>query len=139
MEDIRSILSMYKAREGRDEKTAPAREVVHEVPTLSEIPDVFFDEVLTQVKLTRNEISLLMLLYRQVWCRPNLYRGHGIGPLNAYQDLARLLHLTQDEVIHAIRSLEGHRLIATIRAGQYFVRKFFTEENDAKYGQSYEF
>lgn len=139
MEDIRSILSMYKSKESMDDKSVPEREVVIETPTLSEIPDVFFDEILPQFKLNRTEISLLMLLYRQVWCRPNLYRGHGIGPLNAYFELARLLHVSQDDVIHAIRSLEGHGFITTIRAGQYFVRKFFTEENDAKYGQHYEF
>lgn len=139
MEDIRSILSMYKSKEQKDDNSAPERELVTETPTLSEIPDVFFDEILPQFKLTRTEISLLMLLYRQVWCRPNLYRGHGIGPLNAYYELARLLHVSQDDVIHSIRSLESHGFIATIRAGQYFVRKFFTEENDAKYGQHYEF
>lgn len=139
MEDIRSILSMYKSKEQKDDNSAPERELVTEKPTLSEIPDVFFDEILPQFKLTRTEISLLMLLYRQVWCRPNLYRAHGIGPLNAYFDLARLLHVSQDDVIHSIRSLESHGFIATIRAGQYFVRKFFTEENDAKYGQHYEF
>ena len=139
MEDIRSILSMYKSRKIEGEASGPARETVAETPTVSEIPDLFFDEILTQVKLTRSEISLLMLLYRQVWCRPNLYRGHGIGPLNAYHDLARLLNISQDEVIHAVRSLEGHGFIQTIRAGQYFVRKFFTESNDGKYGQHYEF
>ena len=138
-DNIRSILSMYKSRTTKDEANAPEREVAHETPTLSEIPDVFFDEVLPQFKLSRSEISVLMLLYRQVWCRANLYRSHGIGPLNAYHDLARLLNMSQDEVIHAIRTLEGHGFIQTIRAGQYFVRKFFTEQNDTKYGQHYEF
>lgn len=139
MEDIRSILSLYKSRQKGDDTSLPAREVPVDTPTLSEIPDIFFDEILPQVKLTRGETVLLMLLYRQVWCRANLYRGHGIGPLNAYHELARLLNMSQDDVIHAVRSLEGHGFISTIRAGQYFVRKFFTEENDAKYGQHYEF
>ncbi len=139
MEDIRSILSMYKSKHGKEESSTPEREVVNETPTLSEIPDVFFDEILNQFKLSRTEISLLMLLYRQVWCRANLYRSHGIGPLNAYHEMARLLHISQDDVIHAIRVLEGHGFIQTIRAGQYFVRKFFTEQNDQKYGQHYEF
>ncbi|MBY0518246.1 MAG: hypothetical protein K2P81_15155 [Bacteriovoracaceae bacterium] len=139
MEDIRSILSMYKSRSNKEDATAPEREVAHESPTLSEIPDLFFDEIIPEFKLSRGDISLLMLLYRQVWCRPNLYRSHGIGPLNAYHDLARSLGVSQDEVIHSIRSLEGHGFIQTIRAGQYFVRKFFTEKNDAKYGQQYEF
>ena len=138
MEDIRSILSMYKSRKEGEPK-APARDAAPEIPTVSDIPDLFFDEILPMVKLTRTEISLLMLLYRQVWCRANLYRGHGIGPLNAYHDLARLLNASHDDIIHAVRSLEGHGFIQTIRAGQYFVRKFFTEENDTKYAQHYEF
>ena len=139
MEDIRSILSQYKSRQKDGEASAANKDTPVETATLSEIPDVFFDEILPHTKLTRNEIALLMLLYRQVWCRPNLYRGHGIGPLNAYHDLARALNMQQDDVIHAIRALEGQRLIGTIRAGQYFVRKFFTEDNDIKYGQHYEF
>jgi hypothetical protein len=139
VEDIRSILSMYKSRKKGDDASLTSREVSVETPTLSEIPDLFFDEVLPNVKLSRGETVLLMLLYRQVWCRPNLYRSHGIGPLNAYHDLARLLNMSQDDVIHAVHSLEGYGFISTIRAGQYFVRKFFTEENDAKYGQHYEF
>ena len=139
MEDIRSILSMYKARKTDGDSKEPAQGVALENPTTSEIPDLFFDEILTSVKLTRTEIALLMLLYRQVWCRANLYRGHGIGPLNAYHDLARQLNVSQDDVIHSVRSLEEHGFIQTIRAGQYFVRKFFTEANDSKYAQQYEF
>jgi DNA-binding transcriptional ArsR family regulator len=139
VEDIRSILSQYKSRQKDEGSTAAGKEIPAETPTLSEIPDLFFDEIVPHTKLTRNEIALLMLLYRQIWCRPNLYRGHGIGPLNAYHDLARALNMQQDDVIHAIRALEGQGLIATIRAGQYFVRKFFTENNDIKYGQHYEF
>ncbi len=139
MEDIRSILSMYKSKLTESEASAPAEEVRVEAPTLSEIPDVFFDEVITEIKLSRSEIAILMVLYRQVWCRPNLYRGHGIGPLNSYSELARTLHLSQEELIHGIHSLEGHGLVQTIRAGQYFVRRFFTEKNDLKYGQHYEF
>ena len=139
MEDIRSILSMYKSRQKGGDDSFPSREALVETPTLSEIPDIFFDEILPHLKLSRGETVLLMLLYRQVWCRANLYRSHGIGPLNAYHELARLLNMSQDDVIHAVHSLEGHGFISTIRAGQYFVRKFFTEENDAKYGQHYEF
>lgn len=139
MEDIRSLLSMYRSRSGKETPAGVQRSVVPEIPTLSEIPDVFFDEILPQVKLTRTETALLMLLYRQVWCRPNLYRSHGIGPLNSYQELARLLHVGQEEVIHSLRALENHGFIQAIRSGQYFVRKFFTEENDVKYGHTYEF
>ena len=139
LEDIRSLLSMYRARSGKDTVQAPEKATSPESPTTSEIPDVFFDEILPHVKLTRYEVMVLMVLYRQVYCRPNLYRSHGIGPLNSYQDLARAMNITQEELIHAIRSLEEHAFIQTIRAGQYFVRKFFTELNDLKYGQQYEF
>lgn len=141
MEDIKSVLSMYKSKikktSSSDVDLLP--NTAAEIPTISEIPDVFFDEILIQFKLTRIEISVLMYLYRQVWCRPNLYRDHGIGPLNSYSDISRLLHLGQSEVISTLKTLESHQLISAVRAGQYFVRKFFTEELDEKYVQHYEF
>lgn len=139
MEDIRSLLSMYRARSGKEGDKTPSRAIAPEIATVSEIPDVFFDEILPQVKLARTETALLMILYRQVWCRPNLYRSHGIGPLNSYQELGRLLNVGQEDVIHALRALENHGFIQAIRSGQYFVRKFFTEQNDARFGQQYEF
>ena len=130
---------MYKSKikKTQDPDLAPSAEP--EVPTVSEIPDIFFDEILPQFKLTRPEISVLMFLYRQIWCRPNLYRDHGIGPLNSYADISRHLHLQQGEVITALKNLETHQLVLAVRAGQYFVRKFFTEEFDDKYAQHYEF
>ena len=138
MEDIRSILSKYPDK-SPDESHAALPESQKHIPTHSEIPDVFFDDVLVKFKLTRSEISLLMLLYRQVWCRPNLYRSHGIGPINSYADLAKSLHMSSDELIHGIRALESGGFITTIRAGQYFVRRFFTEALDQKFSQHYEF
>ncbi len=139
MEDIRSVLSMYKSKikNSQDVNLAPSAEP--EIPTLSEIPDLFFDEILPHFKLNRTEICLLMYLYRQVWCRPNLYRDHGIGPLNSYSDLSRHLHMQQAEVITALKNLETNNLILAVRAGQYFIRKFFTEDFDSKYAQHYEF
>lgn len=139
MEDIRSLLSQYRARTNKEGAKAPLKSSSTEIPTLSEIPDIFFDEILPQMKLTRVETALLMLLYRQVWCRPNLYRSHGIGPLNSYLEISRLLNIEQEDVIQSLRSLENYGFIQAIRAGQYFVRKFFTEHNDIKYGQHYEF
>jgi hypothetical protein len=138
LEDIRSLLSQYKERKSDSDGEA-VLEVGSATPTHCEIPDVFIDEILPTTKLTRSEISLLMLLHRQVWGRPNLYRSHGIGPLNSYQELGRLLHLEQDELIHALRSLEHQGFIQTIRSGQYFVRKYFTEANDLRFAQRYEF
>jgi DNA-binding MarR family transcriptional regulator len=104
----------------------------------SEIPDVFFDEILRKFKLNRQEISLLMFLYRQVWCRPNLYKSHGIGPLNSYAEVCTNLGITPEELGTYLRVLEKFGFIETVRAGQYFVRKFFTEALDQQYGQDYD-
>lgn len=68
----------------------------------------------------------------------NLYRAHGIGPLNSYADLSVSLNMSREELVTHIRALETYGFIETVRAGQYFVRKFFTEELDRKYGQDYD-
>ncbi|MFN9114778.1 MAG: hypothetical protein ACK5XN_32345, partial [Bacteroidota bacterium] len=57
VEDIRSILSMYKSKHGKEESATSEREVSNETPSWSEIPDIFFDEILNQFKLSRTEIS----------------------------------------------------------------------------------
>jgi DNA-binding MarR family transcriptional regulator len=139
MEDIRSVLSQFhskKKRSGDDVQKSSVRPTSK--ASTSEIPDIFFDEILQKFKVTRPEISLLMYLYRQVWTRPNLYKSHGIGPLNSYAELCQVLHLTHEELGHHLRALENYGFIETVRSGQYFVRKFFTEELDAKYGQDYD-
>jgi DNA-binding MarR family transcriptional regulator len=138
MEDIRSILNQFHSKKrssGATEKTVSGPS---DKASFSEIPDIFFDEILGKFKLSRQDITVLMALYRQIWCKPNLYRSHGIGPLNSYQELANSIHLNQEETLSSIRHLESYGLIETIRSGQYFVRKFFTEENDLKYGQDYD-
>ena len=99
----------------------------------SEIPDVFFDSILIHFKLTRIEIMVLMYLYRQVWCKPNLHKVYGISQLLSYTEMAKLLNLELDEIYHALRKIEEYSFISTIRSGQYFVRKFFTKENDEKF------
>lgn len=139
MEDIRSVLSQFNSKK---------RKTVNDVqksgvgPTssasTSEIPDVFFDVILQEFKLTRPEITLLMYLYRQVWCRPNLYKSHGIGPLNSYADLCSALGFTHEELGHHLRALENYGLLETVRSGQYFLRKFFTSVLDSQYGQNYD-
>ena len=139
MEDIRSVLSQFhskKKREGNDVQKASTGPLAK--ASSSEIPDVFFDVVLQKIKLNRSEISLLMLLYRQVWTKPNLYRSHGIGPLNSYAELCNVLHFTHDELGNHLRALEKYGFIETVRSGQYFVRKFFTEELDSKFAQDYD-
>lgn len=139
MEDIRSILSQFHSKKSQKDSAVQKSGVkpVSDAST-SEIPDIFFDEVLNKYKLSRPEIMLLMFLYRQVWCRPNLYKAHGIGPLNSYNEMASFLHFTNDELASCLRSLETYGLIEIVRAGQYFVRKYFTEAIDLKYGQDYD-
>lgn len=139
MEDIRSVLSQFQSKKKRSpddldkSSTGPSGP-----PSSSEIPDLFFDTILQQFKLNRHEISLLMILYRQVWCRPNFYKSHGIGPLNSYADLCSILGITSDDLGTYLRTLENYGLIETIRSGQYFVRKYFTLAFDKQYGQSYD-
>lgn len=138
MDDIRDILSQFHSKKRSSnvaDKTVSGPSVR---PTFSEIPDIFFDEIIGKFKLNRHDITVLMALYRQIWCRPNLYRSHGIGPLNSYQELGQSLHLNQEEILTAIKHLESYGLIETIRSGQYFVRKYFTEENDLRFGQDYD-
>lgn len=140
MEDIRSILSQFHSKKNSKKNADVQKSETgpHAEASSSEIPDVFFDEVLHKVRLTRSEITLLMFLYRQTWCRPNLYKSHGIGPLNSYAEMASYLHFTQEELSQYLRSLENYGFIETVRSGQYFVRKYFTEALDIKYGQDYD-
>jgi len=107
-------------------------------PTMSEIPDLFFDEILVKNKLTRTDIIILIHLYRQVWCQPNLYKDHGISPLSSHQELAKNLELSLQDVYQSLRRLEENGHINTVRSGQYFVRKYFTKHLDEKYHQSYD-
>ncbi len=138
MGDIRSVLSQFNAKKKSSESTDRSGVGPSEVPSSSEIPDVFFDVVLKNTRLNRNEISLLMYLYRQVWCRPNLYRSHGIGPLNSYSNLSHHLGVSIEQLGTDIRTLEQYGLLETVRSGQYFVRKYFTEALDLQYGQNYD-
>ncbi len=138
MEDIRSVLSQFHSKKKRENDLQKSGKGPHSVPSSSEIPDVFFDVILQKVKLNRSEIILLMYLYRQVWCRPNLYRAHGIGPLNSYADICQVLGMTPEELGQHLRGLQNYGFIEAVRAGQYFVRKYFTEELDAQFNQNYD-
>jgi hypothetical protein len=138
MEDIRSVLTQFNTRKKKAESPQKSGVGPNTVPSSSEIPDLFFDVVLQDCKLNRHEITLLMVLYRQVWCRPNLYKSHGIGPLNSYADLCAQLGTTTEQLGTDLRSLENYGLIETVRMGQYFVRKYFTEALDAQFGQNYD-
>ncbi len=137
MEDLRSILTSHHSKNSADAGAIKA--INDEVKaTTSDIPDLFFDDILLQYKLTRIEILLLMYLYRITWCKPNLHRKYGIAPIISYTDLAKTLDISNEILHQTIRRLEGFSFIETIRSGQYFVRKYFTEEYDRKYGQTYD-
>lgn len=138
MEDIRSVLSQFNAKKKREKAVDKSMTGPTGQASFSEIPDVFYDVVLKKFKLNRQEITLLMFLYRQVYCRPNLYKSHGIGPLNSYSEMSLNLGLTTDELAVYLRSLENFGFIETVRSGQYFVRKYFTESLDQQYGQDYD-
>ena len=107
-------------------------------PTTSEIPDLFFDQIIGEFRLNRVEILVLMYLYRLVWCKPNLYKSYGLSVVNREEDLIDAVGLKTDEFFGAINSLEVNGFILVIRPGQYFVRKYFTQENDFIYGQTYD-
>lgn len=137
MVDIHEIIAGHKSRKNPRENELQSRTDSNR-PTMSEIPDIFFDEILVDYKLNRIEILVIMYLYRRVWCRPNLYKEFGISQLMAHTEIAKQLNLSIDEIYHALRKLEELGFIGTIRSGQYFVRKYFTRENDEKFGQSYD-
>lgn len=109
-----------------------------EIASVSEIPDLFFDQILVEFKLSRIEIMVIMYLYRSVWCRANLYRDHGISQLLSHTEMSKHLAVTMDDIYHALRKLEDFSFIETVRSGQYFVRKYFTKENDENYFQDYD-
>ncbi|MFN8370088.1 MAG: hypothetical protein U0T83_05625 [Bacteriovoracaceae bacterium] len=137
-DDLQSILINHHSKSKVKSEDTSDPEVRNNVATTSEIPDLFFDEILTNFKLNRFEILVLMYLYRLVWCRPNLYKTYGYGQVLSLTEVAKSLNIETDEVYNALRKLESLDFIETIRAGQYFVRKYFTAELDKFYGQNYD-
>ena len=137
MEDLRTILSSHHSKlEDEDSKIKPA--VNEPMASVSEIPDLFFDEILVRYKLNRIDILVLMYLYRMTWCRANLHQKFGITPMVSHSEFAEKLEITIDVLHQTINRLESWSFIETIRSGQYFVRKYFTEENDKKFHQTYD-
>lgn len=137
MVDLQTILADHRSKH-RNVGKAELTEKGKVVPTASEIPDIFFDQILVDYKLTRIEIMVLMYLYRQVWGRPNLYKMYGISQLLSHTEMAKSLSVLLEDVYHALRRLEEFEFISTVRSGQYFVRRFFTKENDEQFGQRYD-
>lgn len=133
MEDLQSILTSHHTNSGG---MKPIKTEIK--ATMSAIPDLFFDDVLINIKLTRVEVLLLMFLYRITWCKPNLHRKFGIAPMVNHEEVGNNLDISNEILHQTLRRLEGFGFIETIRSGQYFVRKYFTEEYDLKYGQTYD-
>lgn len=136
MEDLQTILSSHHSKTGNPNSNNPMHDGTH--ATTSEIPDLFFDDVLVDFKLTRVEVLLLMYLYRLTWCKPNLHVKYGIAPFVSHEEITLQLDISFETLHQTVRRLEGYGFIETIRSGQYFVRKYYTEEYDRKYGQTYD-
>jgi len=136
MEDLRSILSSYNSKQTPEGGTSEYLKERH--ASTSEIPDLFFDDILVRFKMNRVEVLLLMYLYRLTWSKPNLHRKYGIAPIISHAEVAQNLDITIEAFHQTIRNLESFKFIETIRSGQYFVRKYFTEDNDKLYGQTYD-
>ena len=138
MVDLQSILQLHRSKShtsnpqntGGEEKTYSA--------SASEIPDIFFDKIVVDYKLNRIEILVLMYIYLRVWSFPNLHRSHGISPMMSHTEMAKNLGLAIEEVYSALRKIEEYDFIKTIRAGQYFSRRYFTKDLDNVFGQTYD-
>lgn len=138
--DIHTIIAGHRSKKSETSVKVTESHVEARTPeaTSSEIPDIFFEEILPHVKISRIDISVLMYLYRRVWCRPNLYREYGISPMFSLAEMAKVLNVTIEELYQALKHIEDFGFIGTIRSGQYFVRKYFTRELDEKFGQTYD-
>ena len=142
MIDIHSVLADHRFKDkekaiGSDEVDSGGRNVEYS-PTTSEIPDVFFDQIIVDFKLTRIEILVLMYIYRRVWCFPNLRRSHGISQMMSHTEMAKKLVVAIEDVYSSLRKLEEYDFIRTIRAGQYFSRRYFSKELDLHFDQKYD-
>ncbi len=138
MVDLQSILAEHRSKKKLGSVNDKGGSGVQFEPTASEIPDVFFDKIIVDYKLTRIEILVLMYIYRRVWCFPNLHRSHGISQLMSHTEMAKNLGIVIEDVYSALRKLEEYDMIRTIRAGQYFSRRFFSKEIDDLFEQKYD-
>lgn len=138
MVDLQSILAEHRSKAKADSISEKGGGAVARNPSASEIPDIFFDKIIVDFKLSRIEILVLMYIYRRVWSFPNLHRSHGISQMMSHTEMAKNLGLAIEDVYSALRKLEEYDMIRTIRAGQYFSRRFFSKEMDESFGQTYD-
>jgi hypothetical protein len=137
MVDLQSILAEHRSKTKVSASHEKDGGDPH-FPSASEIPDIFFDKIIVDFKLSRIEILVLMYIYRRVWCFPNLHRSHGISQMMSHTEMAKNLGLAIEDVYSALRKLEEYDMIRTIRAGQYFSRRFFSKEMDESFKQTYD-
>jgi hypothetical protein len=138
MVDLRSILADHRSKAKLDDHHAVDGRGQEVGPSTSEIPDIFFDKIIVDFKLSRIEILVLMYIYRRVWCFPNLHRSHGISQMMSHTEMAKNLGIAIEDVYSSLRKLEEYDFIRTIRAGQYFSRRYFSKDLDQSFGQSYD-
>lgn len=138
MVDIHSILADHRSKGKAEDNQDVGGSNIALGPSTSEIPDIFFDKIIVDYKLSRIEILVLMYIYRRVWCFPNLHRSHGISQMMSHTEMAKNLTIAIEDVYSALRKLEEYDFIRTIRAGQYFSRRFFSKELDANFNQTYD-
>ena len=138
MVDLQSILAEHRSKKKVDYSHNKGGGGVLHNPTFSESPDIFFDKIIVDFKLNRIEILVLMYIYRRVWCFPNLHRSHGISQMMSHTEMAKNINVAIEDVYSALRKLEDHDMIRTIRAGQYFSRRFFSKAMDEMYEQTYD-
>lgn len=141
MDELHSILQMHRSKQRERDPLSLDIDGIggrRKDWASSSIPDVFFDQILVHMKLSRIEILVFIYIYRKVWIKPNLYKAHGISPIMSYTEMAHHLNVQLDQIYQALKALENLELIETIRAGQYFVRRFFTKEYDELAQQTYD-
>lgn len=138
MVDLQSILAEHRSKKKESNSNDLGGGGTLQAPSASEIPDIFFDKIIVDFKLNRIEILVLMYIYRRVWCFPNLHRSHGISQLMSHTEMAKNLSLAIEDIYSALRKLEEYDMIRTIRAGQYFSRRFFSKEMDEAFSQNYD-
>ena len=130
MVDLHSILAEHRSKKKVDSSHHKGGGGVVHKPTSCEIPDIFFDKIIIDYKLNRIEILVLIYIYRRVWCFPNLHASHGISQMMSHTEMAKNMGLAIEDIYSSLRKLEEYDMIRTIRAGQYFSRRFFYKEID---------
>lgn len=133
--DLKSILNDHKSKNANLSASMDSHRLES---SFSFIPDIFFDDVLVKFKLTRLEILALVYLYRKAWAATNVDRKYGMTPHLDYKIFSQKLEIEPEHLMQTLRKLEEFGFVQKMNHDLYFVRKYFTEELDKRYGQNYE-